>query len=67
MATAPPGRIPGIPRPENEQVLRIRSDTAGISNTARACWSNKQSNLVNDQPGEAELNPKGFGRFALAS
>jgi len=44
----------------------ILSDASGTINTARVYWSNKHTNLVNDQPGEAILHPQGFGEFILA-
>jgi hypothetical protein len=43
----------------------ILSDPAGTINVARVYWSNKSTNLVNDQPGEAILQPRGFGEFIL--
>ena len=45
----------------------ILSDPTGTFNTARVYWSNKHTNLVNDQPNEAQINPKGFGEFVLGS
>jgi len=44
----------------------ILSDPSGTINTARVYWSNKSTNLVNDQPGEALINPQGFGEFVLS-
>jgi hypothetical protein len=43
----------------------ILSDPSGTFNTARVYWSNKNTNLVNDQPSEALLQPRGFGQFVL--
>lgn len=44
----------------------ILSDPSGTFNAARVYWSNKSTNLVNDQPGEAVISPKCFGSFLLA-
>ena len=44
----------------------ILSDPAGTINTARVYWSNKNTGLVMDQPGEAIITPQGFGDFLLA-
>ncbi len=41
----------------------ISSDESGITNVARACWSNTQTNLVNDEPFEAWLYPANWGTF----
>ncbi len=65
-----PWKTLGI-EPKPELSLRgdagfILSDPAGSSNTARVYWSNKSTNLVNDQPGEASIMPQGFGSFLLA-
>ncbi len=38
----------------------ILSNNAGTENAARIYRSNKSTNLVNDQPGEAALKPQGF-------
>jgi len=43
----------------------ILSDPTGTINTARVYWANKHTNLVNDQPNEAILQPQGFGEFVL--
>ena len=43
----------------------ILSDPAGTINTARVYWSNKSTGLVMDQPGEALINPRGFGEMVL--
>lgn len=43
----------------------ILSDASGTINAARVYWSNKSTGLVNDQPGEAILQPQGFGEFVL--
>ena len=44
----------------------ILSDPTGTINTARVYWSNKNTGLVMDQPGEAITTPQGFGDFLLA-
>jgi hypothetical protein len=44
----------------------ILSDPTGSINTARVYWSNKNTGLVMDQPGEAIITPQGFGDFLLA-
>ena len=70
VTAALPWAVLGVqPRPE----LRLRgdvgfilSDPSGIFNTARVYWSNKHTNLVNDQPGEAVIKPQGFAEFVLA-
>ena len=38
----------------------ILSDPDGMINVARVYRANKSTNLVNDQPGEAKINPQGF-------
>ena len=70
VTAALPWAILGV-QPKPEVKLRgdvgfILSDPAGTYNTARVYWSNKHTNLVNDQPGEAVINPQGFGEFVLA-
>jgi len=52
------------------QVLRgdlgfISSDAAGRINTARTYWSNKQTNLVNDEPSESWLYPERWGELKI--
>lgn len=64
-----PWAILGV-EPKPERPLRgdvgfILSDPAGTINVARVYWSNKNTNLVNDQPGEALIQPQGFGEFIL--
>ena len=44
----------------------ILSDPTGTINAARVYWSNKNTGLVMDQPGEAIITPQGFGDFLLA-
>jgi len=43
----------------------ISSDAAGRINTARTYWSNKQTNLVNDEPSEAWLYPNMWGELTF--
>ena len=43
----------------------ISSDAAGRINTARTYWSNKQTNLVNDEPSEAWLYPEMWGELEI--
>ena len=57
--------------PKAEQTLRgdagfTLSDPTGTINTARVYWSIKNTGLVMDQPGEAIINPQGFGDFLPA-
>jgi hypothetical protein len=64
-----PWAVLGI-TPTAEMKLRgdagfILSDPAGTINVARVYWSNKATGLVNDQPGEAVLQPQGLGEFVL--
>lgn len=40
-------------------------DTAGTQTIARHYWTNKNTNLVNDVPGEADLTPALWGTFEL--
>lgn len=44
----------------------ITSDTAGIINTARIYWSNKNTGLVNDVWGEAILKPNEWGKMQFS-
>ena len=44
----------------------ISSDAAGITNTARTYWSNQNTGLVNDLPGEAALRPGEWGTFQFS-
>ena len=69
VTAALPWAVLGV-QPTPELKLRgdlgfILSDPSGTVNTARVYWSNKHTNLVNDQPGEALINPQGFGEFVL--
>lgn len=41
----------------------VSSDPQGVSNTARTCWSNQNTNLVNDLPAEAWLYPGQWGEL----
>ena len=41
----------------------ISSDGNGRINVARTCWSNKDTNLVSDEPMESWLYPAKWGRF----
>jgi len=41
----------------------ISSDSAGQINSARTYWSNKNTNLVNDEPLEAWLTPHEWGKL----
>ncbi len=64
-----PWSILGV-APKAEMTLRgdvgfILSDPSGTINTARVYWSNPSTNLVNDQPHEAMLQPQAFGVFIL--
>ncbi len=43
----------------------ILSDEAGTINVARVYYANKQTNLVNDMPLEAELNPDRWVEFSF--
>lgn len=43
----------------------ISSDSAGKINSARTYWSNKKTNLVNDEPIEAWLDPQEWGEFVF--
>ena len=70
VTAALPWAVLGV-EPKTEKKLRcdvgfILSDPAGAINVARVYWSNKSTNLVNDQPGEAIIQPQGFGEFTLA-
>ena len=69
VTAALPWAILGV-QPQPELKLRgdvgfILSDPSGTFNTARVYWSNKNTGLVMDQPGEAMINPQGFGEFVL--
>ena len=60
-----PWPLLGMEAPERGATLRgdvgiILSDAAGTVNTARVYRSNRHTNLVNDQPGEAILQPSGW-------
>ncbi len=44
----------------------IASDVAGMTNTARIYRFNIDTNLLNDLPGEAQLNPKKWGKIEFA-
>ena len=46
--------------------MSVFSDPIGTINTARVYWSNKNTGLVMDQPGEAIITPQGFGELRLA-
>jgi hypothetical protein len=70
VTAALPWAVLGID-PKAELKLRgdagfILSDPTGSINTARVYWSNKNTGLVMDQPGEAIITPQGFGDFLLA-
>ncbi len=43
----------------------ISSDADGLVNVARTYWSNADTNLVNDLPSEAAINPAGWGEFVV--
>ncbi len=43
----------------------ISSDAAGRINTARTYWANQFTNLVNDEPSEAQLAPGEWGELVL--
>ncbi|HCE46956.1 MAG TPA: hypothetical protein DET40_25700 [Lentisphaeria bacterium] len=43
----------------------ISSDANGMINTARTYWSNKHTNLVNDEPQESWLFPETWGEFSF--
>ncbi len=43
----------------------ISSDAAGMVNSARTYWANKQTNLVNDLPSEAWLYPNMWGELTF--
>ena len=43
----------------------IASDTAGRINSSRTYWANQFTNLVNDEPSEAQLTPKEWGELVL--
>jgi hypothetical protein len=54
---------PGVTLPAD--VGFISSDADGTINTARTYWSNKQTNLVSDEPSEAWLYPANWGELAF--
>ncbi len=67
-ATVPWSVLGVTPKPELKlrgDVGFILSDPSGTINTARVYWSNKNTNLVNDQPNEAVIQPQAFGVFVL--
>jgi hypothetical protein len=69
VTAALPWALLGV-EPKAELKLRgdagfILSDPSGTINAARVYWSNKNTGLVMDQPGEAIINPQGFGEFLL--
>lgn len=45
----------------------ISSDAGGTINVARTYWSNKETNLVNDEPLEAWFKPSNWGAFTLGN
>lgn len=55
------GMAPEAGRAIRGDVGFILSDDAGTINTARIYWSNSATNLVNDLPGEAKLEPHHWG------
>jgi hypothetical protein len=64
-----PWKLLGI---EPKSGLRLKGDVgllfgdaAGTQTIARHYWSNQNTNLVNDIPGEADLTPKLWGAFEL--
>ena len=69
VTAALPWALLGV-QPKPEITLRgdaglILSDPTGTINAARVYWSNKNTGLVMDQPGEAIINPQAFGEFIL--
>ena len=69
VTAALPWALLGV-QPKPEIKLRgdagfILSDPTGTINAARVYWSNKNTGLVMDQPGEAIINPQAFGEFIL--
>ncbi len=69
VTAALPWTVLGV-EPKAELKLRgdagfILSDPSGTINSARVYWSNKNTGLVMDQPGEAIIQPQGFGEFIL--
>jgi hypothetical protein len=44
----------------------ISSDAGGLINTARTYWSNKNTGLVNDLPGEAAIRPGDWGSMQFS-
>jgi membrane protease YdiL (CAAX protease family) len=45
--------------------LALFADNGGTMTIARQYWSNKNTGLVNDVPGEADLTPAAWGTFTL--
>lgn len=43
----------------------IYGDSAGTINLLRSYWSNRETGLVNDVPGEAAIQPKNWGKLIL--
>jgi hypothetical protein len=70
VTVAIPWAVPGVdPKPDlnlRGDVGFILSDPSGTINAARVSWSNKNTGLVMDQPGEAIITPQGFGDLLLA-
>ncbi len=56
IGVAPTGKLTG-------DLGVIRSDADGTVNMARAYWSNKKTNLVNDEPAESWLTPSEWGEL----
>ena len=69
VTAALPWALLGVqPKPEirlRGDVRFILSDPTGTINAARVYWSNKNTGLVMDQPGEAIMSPQAFGEFIL--
>lgn len=69
VTAALPWALLGVqPKPESKlrgDVGFILSDPTGTINAARVYWSNKNTGLVMDQPGEAIINPQAFGEFII--
>ncbi len=67
--TAVPWKLLGV-QPKSGLKLKgdvgvLYGDAGGRETIARHYWSNQNTNLVNDIPGEAELAPKLWGTFEL--
>ena len=67
---AVPWALLGMEAPAPGTTLRgdvgvILSDAAGTVNAARVYRSNRHTNLVNDQPGEAVLQPAGWSEVVF--